>query len=312
MMGYSDYRTGEVANPRKNGLRYLYDYTEEQAVDMLTSDEWTKALFARDPKERILSAFLEEGLTDDGAYVGDRCCPDERNCQQVASSSFSGFLLVANICQNAAWIPQSYRMEARIWPFLSFIGTVENGYEDSKTLLEKVGAWTDYGEKGWGMYGNDPIFPDGYVTNAWREFTNYYTPDIKATVEEMFAEDYENKYLPYTKGVDDFMETAVEDVFDGDESKENDSNNYGVENIRECGAKEEPIPDRRPYSVKMYDSHYVYKAGRWDGPPVILADYKIMFFTVPEIASTTFKKLFRRMAGFEDWCVCRIGGMKAF
>ncbi|KAL3918764.1 MAG: hypothetical protein SGARI_007377, partial [Bacillariaceae sp.] len=43
-------------NPKHNGLVYLYPYKMPDALTILTSPEWTRAIFVRDPKERTLSA----------------------------------------------------------------------------------------------------------------------------------------------------------------------------------------------------------------------------------------------------------------
>jgi len=50
----------EVHNPKINGLKYLCDYSLEEALEIMTSEEWTRAVFVREPKERILSAFLDK------------------------------------------------------------------------------------------------------------------------------------------------------------------------------------------------------------------------------------------------------------
>ncbi|EED88134.1 predicted protein [Thalassiosira pseudonana CCMP1335] len=81
MMGYEDYdantwgkekyphkcgmvnvtnENGEVTGSycRYNGLNYTSQFSIQQVNEMMTSDEWTRATFVRDPKERVLSAFL--------------------------------------------------------------------------------------------------------------------------------------------------------------------------------------------------------------------------------------------------------------
>ena len=49
-----------IHDPAKNGLTYLTDYSLEEAQLMLNSEEWTRAVFVREPKERILSAYLDK------------------------------------------------------------------------------------------------------------------------------------------------------------------------------------------------------------------------------------------------------------
>jgi hypothetical protein len=47
-------------NPEVNGLRYLYHYNRTAASRMMTSPDWTRAIFVRDPKTRFLSAYLDK------------------------------------------------------------------------------------------------------------------------------------------------------------------------------------------------------------------------------------------------------------
>ena len=62
MMHYENYDehsgTGIPHMWPKNGLKYIHQYTLEEANEMMTSPKWTRAMFVRDPKERSLSAFL--------------------------------------------------------------------------------------------------------------------------------------------------------------------------------------------------------------------------------------------------------------
>ena len=45
----------------------------------------------------------------------------------------------------------------------------------------------------------------------------------------------------------------------------------------------------------------IFKRSGWDNDPVVIESHKLVFFTVPKNACTTFKKLFRRMMGHPDW-----------
>ena len=53
MTGHDDYwRHGHGIPHNKflSGLKVLTDYSLEEANEMITSDEWTRAMFVRDPK----------------------------------------------------------------------------------------------------------------------------------------------------------------------------------------------------------------------------------------------------------------------
>ena len=45
------------------------------------------------------------------------------------------------------------------------------------------------------------------------------------------------------------------------------------------------------------------KTGGWDDAPIVIESHKLLFFTVPKNACTTFKKLFRRMMGYKNWLI---------
>jgi hypothetical protein len=75
----SDY--GLPHNPKYNNLKYLSDYSLQEASEMMTNPEWTKAIFVRDPKERFLSAFLDKGLGNFGIFTTEVCCTDAMQCK---------------------------------------------------------------------------------------------------------------------------------------------------------------------------------------------------------------------------------------
>ena len=101
MAGHSDWATEDLQqNPETNGLKYLYDYDRETASAMLESDEWTKALFVREPKSRFLSAYLDKAVVNEGAFVRSACCPNGGSCVQLARTSFQDFLNLVRDCDN--------------------------------------------------------------------------------------------------------------------------------------------------------------------------------------------------------------------
>ena len=62
MMGYENYQHHGGGIPHispQNGLKVLTDYSLQEANEMLTSEKWTRAMFVRDPKERVLSAYCK-------------------------------------------------------------------------------------------------------------------------------------------------------------------------------------------------------------------------------------------------------------
>ena len=101
-------------NPEYNNLTYLSDYSLQEASEMMTSPDWTRAIFVRDPKERFLSAFLDKAISNYGLFTTRKCCTDVMQCNidnydnTNNNNSFVMNLekvLVQN-CQEEIWDPR--------------------------------------------------------------------------------------------------------------------------------------------------------------------------------------------------------------
>ena len=211
MMGYDDWKSqdGETLvphNPETNGLKYLWDYSVEQASDMMTSPEWTRAIMVRDPKQRFLSAFLDKAVSNDHTHIISRCCPDQ-SCVEKAQTAL-GFLDLCGVCEDDHWRAQQDRMESKYWPYIDWVGHVEHAGPDAKELLTKIGAWEKYGQSGWGKNGDLAIFQSTDVASAgehatWAEWQvwKWYDPVVEEAVEHFYQGDYENPLFNFTRGV---------------------------------------------------------------------------------------------------------------
>jgi hypothetical protein len=170
----------------------------------MTSPEWTRAIMVREPKQRFLSAFLDKAVSNDHKHIIDRCCPedghllDPKLCRE-AEGSASAFLKLAHICDDDHWRPQNSRMESKYWPFIDVVLHVESAYTDSKALLQRIGAWDEYGATGWGRNGLSSIFASTEIQAAGEHATwanwqhwKWFTPDLEEKVERFYMADYEN------------------------------------------------------------------------------------------------------------------------
>lgn len=45
----------------------------------------------------------------------------------------------------------------------------------------------------------------------------------------------------------------------------------------------------------------IMKKGQWEGSPIVLRKFKLIFWSIPKNSCEEFKRLFRRMEGFKDW-----------
>lgn len=173
MMGLADWNIHREPdlphNPQKNGLTYLYHYPPTVALTMMTSPRWTRAIFVRDPKERVLSAYLDKAAKKDGLYVSRHCCKKQlkvkeeammtsnsnasnndttttkvptATCGERASASFLAFLrLIQNeCCCDPHWGKQSNRIEADFRPYINFVGHFDRVQDETRRLLNEVSA----------------------------------------------------------------------------------------------------------------------------------------------------------------------------
>lgn len=214
MSGFSDYNTALKDNrafvwhPERNGLTYLYHLDISTANEAMTSPNWTRAIFVRDPKTRFLSAYLDKAKSETG-FINRRCCPELYNCEKPARPTLDAFFRLASKCKDAHWVPQTQKMEAKYWDYINFVGHIETAQQDAELLLRKVGmgAWEKFGESGWGVDGNSPIFSDNkkgsagthHAKNADKKLRKYYTPEVESLVEQFYKGDYENPVLQLEK-----------------------------------------------------------------------------------------------------------------
>jgi hypothetical protein len=194
-------------NPAKNGLTYLYQLPPDKALHVMTAPDWTRAIFVRDPKERVLSAYLDKAARKNGLYVHRHCCYSDKNqtCAKKASRSFKDFIEVVSTscCCDPHWKSQSKRIDAPSWKYINFVGRFESLGEDTKRLLGRVDA-SELGVSGWGTHGNESIFAEGtgasHQTSARAKFRRYYEEsDIAAMVEDLYASDYAHSLLKFSR-----------------------------------------------------------------------------------------------------------------
>jgi len=212
MMGLKGWNTEEYGkllpwNPELNGLKYLYDYDRDAADAIMTSPNWTRAIFVREPKQRFLSAYMDKALKNKD-YIQHQCCSYTGKCVDAAKRSPAGFLKLAKWCPNAHWMPQARRMEPKYWKYVNFVGHQETVADDAERLLRRVGAWTKYGASGWGDDGTDAVFRVGAGGQGRQHATNasdvdkmrlYIDADLESQLDEFYADDYAHPVLNITK-----------------------------------------------------------------------------------------------------------------
>ena len=148
---------------------YMSRLSKEKAVDMILDPKWTKAIFIRNPAERLLSAYNDKGrkvkFTHQffGAYnngtEGEMKQEENKNNSYYVPTFHEFVNLVTYNNSNDLkdprgvhgkidphWQPQSMMCGMDyLLPYLDFIGNFNYIAEHTKLLLQKVGLWDDYG-----------------------------------------------------------------------------------------------------------------------------------------------------------------------
>ena len=215
--GYSNWKKQNNDLPhnlRVNGLKLLRDYSVESANDMLTNRTWTRAMFVRDPRERLLSAYLDKGRKEN--LINKWCCPETNDCGSLSAKSFKNFLTeVMPNCLNDHWSLQARRFEPKFFYSLNFIGRIENAAQDTRQMLIEMGRrnhvndggvdalWNKYCASGWGQNGSEHIFQRisniRHGTSSSDKMKQYYnSPEIERLAEEMLRLDLEHPLFQFS------------------------------------------------------------------------------------------------------------------
>jgi hypothetical protein len=192
---------------------FVRSLTMEKAKELLNDPTWTRAVFFREPAERLLSAYLnkiEGGKPTEHNFTD---WVDEITTQKDAKCGSPGL----NACTDPHWTPQLMTCGLDyLLPSWDFIGTFEHIAEHTKLLLERVGLWDNFGAKfddasdyktgGGRCHVAPPIRASNYsalgfnqrgtskgqsnAAGAQNKFDKYYTPELLGKVRELYALDY--------------------------------------------------------------------------------------------------------------------------
>tara|TARA_B110000091_G_C13819680_1_gene479986 strand:- start:2821 stop:6057 length:3237 start_codon:yes stop_codon:yes gene_type:complete len=181
-IGCSSEGDGRPQRENDGCFKFLRNYGRLEASKMLTDPTWTKSIFLRDPYARILSAFL---FVKNNGYT-------QKYCNGLIPHNFSYFLTeIISTCKNGKYTDphfalQSDRVPSKWWPYINFIGTLENFKHDFSKLIQKVGLWEKY---------NSFIFSPNFntkkhTTHANDKIETYYNVETKNIVAQYYAKDF--------------------------------------------------------------------------------------------------------------------------
>eukprot|EP00557_Chaetoceros_sp_GSL56_P006829 CAMPEP_0176495802 /NCGR_PEP_ID=MMETSP0200_2-20121128/10860_1 /TAXON_ID=947934 /ORGANISM="Chaetoceros sp., Strain GSL56" /LENGTH=338 /DNA_ID=CAMNT_0017893723 /DNA_START=50 /DNA_END=1066 /DNA_ORIENTATION=- len=212
---------GAIHDHKRNGLRYLTHYPLEHAHEMMTSPKWTRAIFVRNPKPRLLSAFLDKAVAHSKHFTGATCVSfakvggDYQYCVDH-HEEFEFFLynITTRLGKNVHWRSIYSRVDEKWWPWINYIANMENLSEDAehflrsiKSKVDGVSAWDRIGKTGWSdderqcdSLGNSSFLAlkdTHHKTNALDHMREYYTPKFERFVETHYADDFNNPFFKF-------------------------------------------------------------------------------------------------------------------
>lgn len=225
--GSKDY----LAKPHSKVDRYhlfMSRLSIDKARNILNDPNWTRAVFIRNPYERLLSSYMDK-------IVGENYGGNEFNMQNMSFEEFVDAIADTStldnckdpkgldVCSDPHWRPQIAMCGLDyLLPKFNFIANFNHIAEHSKLLLEKVGLWEEYGktfddgkdtilqqtwareysspapkrlpnETMWGFNQRGPSRVDRHrihSTNSKTFFQEYYTPELMETVRKLYDLDF--------------------------------------------------------------------------------------------------------------------------
>jgi len=210
-------------DPKLNKIKTLRDYEPEIATAMMTSPKWKRAAIVREPKERVLSSFLDKAVKGD--YYVKKCCNNlptdalKEECKEK-EEDFSSFLHFVTEypkeCFDVHWEPQALKIDDKWWPYINWIGHQENLLHDSKEILKQLTSDRDeeknrsalerYGISGWGAEQGCEDRPHGFLEEntsmhkleTGKKLLEWYTVETEKTVEEKWAVEWRQENANFT------------------------------------------------------------------------------------------------------------------
>mmetsp|Transcript_20456 Transcript_20456/g.56747 ORF Transcript_20456/g.56747 Transcript_20456/m.56747 type:complete len:468 (+) Transcript_20456:118-1521(+) len=192
-----------IHDPKMNGILRLTDFRDEVARRIMMDAKWTKAVFVRDPMERLLSGFLDKCREPVGTRY-DIHCPF---AGEVSFGTFMRYIFgqaarhsLGAMAMDEHWRPQHMVCDLRSWlPYYQFQGNFSHLREHTKFLLQGTGLFDEFG-RGWGNdSGATDLFEvkaDWHQTSTSDKIKKYYTKELADLARDFYRVDYELFELP--------------------------------------------------------------------------------------------------------------------
>ena len=247
MMGQIDWKTRTYDKTNHDaineGLMFLRDFNLTKASEIMKDPTYTKAIFVRDPKERFAMAYSKVAVGNRQllhqicCFVAPRYfCMQGKGTRAILLSipNSTEFLKGIHTCKSTQWDPIIERMGAlrrmgihvlqtrafdnsyfsnhKYWKTINFVGNMDTAYEDARALLERLGAWREFGESGWAdtpeeaTIGLDAFFnTSSFLKQELRTKVLIpkviIDPQMEESLERLYAQDYGSPWFNLTRKV---------------------------------------------------------------------------------------------------------------
>ncbi|CAM9794616.1 unnamed protein product [Pylaiella littoralis] len=175
---------------KKYTLGTMEGITAKNATDILNDPSWTKAVFLRDPAERMLSCYLDK-IVHRRSYSVNFFKTD-------GIISFEKFVALTSkgaetryCTSNPHWKPQFLFGLDKFLPYFDFVGDFQHVQAHSEALLRHAGLWDEFGASGWGPGGKSGFFQrstvQGHGTGSHDHKAQYLTPPLLSSIIEAYG-----------------------------------------------------------------------------------------------------------------------------
>jgi hypothetical protein len=222
LAGNPEWCGADIHNDKVNKIKKLTDFSKNKARKMMLDPSWTKAIFVRNPKTRLLSAFLDKAVSRSKVFADKYCRHYEEHGGDLVEcvkkhEDFDFFIhnITTVISENVHWRPIYTRIDDKWWPYINYIANMENLSDDAAHFLQSIKstkdgttAWGRIGKIGWSdnerdcnTMGEKSFLQQKdtrHQTNAEDKLRSYYTPELEKFVEERYWMDFHNPYFHFT------------------------------------------------------------------------------------------------------------------
>jgi len=206
--GAKDYQSNPHYKRDKEALRFDSMRPEVQ-ISILKDPSWTRAVFIREPAERLLSAYLDKVQRQENITFPEFI---EAIAATQDAKAAKGMLKTIN----PHWRSQAFSCGlSHMMPHFNFVASLDNAANHTKALLKQVGLWDIYGRyyrtsKKENLIGqhSEMILPPastepathgfqqklvdttGHNKGSSKMLNDFYTPDLMEKVKTLYAADF--------------------------------------------------------------------------------------------------------------------------